>query len=148
MLSLSIHDTKIHIKDKVSDVRNYYLICWPKFCTSKILLFGITTILQALKTVMHGQKFMGNEEVTEDNAVASWGRVEYMILFLNGINPSGQNIIMLKIMSIICIFIYIFWGYGLSHIFSAKMNWKNGKFLHSDLLIIVELCFWSLFHWT
>jgi hypothetical protein len=45
---------------------------------------------------MQGQKFMGNEEVSEENEVASWGRVEYMILLLNGINPSGQNIIMLK----------------------------------------------------
>lgn len=64
--------------------------------------------------------FMGNEEVTEENEAASWGRVEYMILLLNGINPSGQNIIMLKNYEhhmYIYIFIFISWGYELSHIF-------------------------------
>jgi hypothetical protein len=62
-----MHDTKIRIKDKGSDARNDHLVCWPRFYTSRILLFVITTILDALKTVMHGQKFMVNEE----NEVAS-----------------------------------------------------------------------------
>jgi hypothetical protein len=84
-----MHDTELHIKDKGSDATNYYFICWPKFCTSRLLLLVITTFLDALKTVMHGQKFMDSEQVFEENEVASLCRVEYMILLFSGINPSG-----------------------------------------------------------
>jgi hypothetical protein len=62
---------KLHVKEKGSDVINFHSICWPKFCTPRILLLVITTFLDALKTVMHGQNFMGNEEVSEENEVAS-----------------------------------------------------------------------------